>query len=107
MIDKYVGKKVLITTSEWFVGPDGKDHRAVWGTLNGVHEAGKALGFIPNRAHANWFYDIGGVVIMGCQVKYLCLCPDQPSPDVLGWTIEKDMKEALQYTAPFKILIAE
>lgn len=107
MIDKYVGKKVLITTDSWFVGPDGSDHMAVWGTLTGVFEAGKALGFIPNRAHANWYYEIGGMIIMGCQVKYLILCPERPSPDVKAWTLKEGMTEALRYTAPDKILILQ
>jgi hypothetical protein len=107
MIDNYVGKKVLVTTDSWFVGPDGKDHMAVWGTLKGVHEAGKHLGFIPNRAHANWFYEIGSMIIMGCQVKYLCLCEKQPEPDTDAWALRDSMTEPLQYKAPHKILILE
>lgn len=106
MIDKYVGQKVLISCN-WFVGPDGKDHGAVWGTLKGVHEAGKALGFIPNRAHANWFYEIGTMIIMGCQVKYMCLCPDKPETDTHAWAMRESMNEPLQYKAPHKILILE
>lgn len=105
MIDKFIGQKVLITASEWFVGPGGKDHRAVWGTLKGVHEAGKHLGFTPNRAHANWFYEIGDLVIMGCQVKYICLCPDEPKEDVTAWTLKEGETTPIQYIAPFKILI--
>lgn len=105
MIDKFINQKVLITTSEWFVGPDGKDHKAVWGTLKGVYEAGKHLGFIPNRAHANWFYEVGDIIMMGCQVKYICLCSEQPKEDVQAWTFEKDDTLPKTYTAPFKILI--
>lgn len=73
MLDK-IGKKVLITTSNWFIAPDGKDYRAVHGTLKGVHEAGKSLGFIPNRSHANWFIEVGSMIIMGCQVMYVIEC---------------------------------
>jgi hypothetical protein len=107
MIDKYVRKKVLITCDSWFVGPDGKDHMAVWGTLNGVYEAGKHLGFTPNRAHANWYYDVGGIIIMGCQVKYLCLCEERPEPDGYAWTMKEGMDKPLEYRAPNKILILE
>jgi hypothetical protein len=107
MIDKYVGKKVLITCESYFVGPDGKDHGAVWGTLTGVYEAGKHLGFIPNRAHANWYYEIGGLVIMGCQVKYLSLCENQPEPDGHSWAMKEGMEKPLEYRSPFKILILQ
>lgn len=61
----YINKKVLITTDRWFYGTDGKQYRAVYGTLKGIHEAGKTLGFIPNRSHANWFIEIGSITIMG------------------------------------------
>lgn len=105
MIDKFINQKVLISTNDWFVGPDGKDHRAVWGTLKGVHEAGKHLGFIPNRAHANWFYEVGEIIIMGCQVKYMCLCPDQPKTDVRAWKLSESDNYPKEYDAPFKILI--
>lgn len=107
MIDKYVGQKVLINTTEWFVGPDGKDHKAVWGTLNGVYEAGKHLGFIPNRAHANWYYDIGGMAIMGCQVKFVNLCPDQPPAETDAWTMRDGETQPVLYKVPNKILILE
>jgi hypothetical protein len=107
MIDKYIGKKVLINCDHWFVGPDGKDHMAVWGTLKGVHEAGKHLGFIPNRAHANWFYEIGSMIIMGCQVKYLCLCETKPDTDTVAWSMREGLTEPLLYKAPNKILILD
>jgi hypothetical protein len=48
----YINKKVLITTDRWFYAPNGKQYRAAFGTLKGVHEAGETLGFIHNRAHA-------------------------------------------------------
>lgn len=70
-MQEYIGKKVLITTQNYFIGKDGKQYRSVHGTLNAIHEAGKTLGFIPNRAHANWFIEVGDMVIMGCQVMYL------------------------------------
>lgn len=66
-----IGKNVLVTTANWFTAPNGRDYKAAWGELKGIHEAGKALGFIPNRAHANWFLEVGNMVIMGCQVMYV------------------------------------
>lgn len=70
-MNDFIGKKVLITTQGWFYGKDGKQYRAIHGTLKAVHESAKTLGFIPNRAHANWYFEIGDMVIMGCQVLYV------------------------------------
>lgn len=74
----HIGQNVLITCQSWFVAPDGKQYLAAWGTLTAIHESGKELGFIPNRAHANWFIELGGMIIMGCQVMYFISCPDEP-----------------------------
>jgi hypothetical protein len=74
----FIGQKVLITTYGWFYGSDGKQYRAAWGTLKAIHEAGKTLGFIPNRSHANWFVEIGNLVIMGCQVMYVMRSEEKP-----------------------------
>lgn len=108
MID-YIGQKVLVTTSNWFYAPDGKQYRAVWGTLKGIHEAGKSLGFIPNRAHANWFVEVGDIIIMGCQVMYLIKSEQKPVTDyVKDWTYESTSEAGVkEYARPPVIWIAE
>jgi hypothetical protein len=103
----YVGQKVLITTLNWFVGPDGKHYKAVWGTLKGIHEAGKTLGFIPNRAHANWFLEVGSMTIMGCQATYVQLHNDKPNTErVQDWhsDVANGCKE---FERPSSILIVD
>lgn len=82
----FINQKVLITTSNWFYAPDGRQYRGVWGELKAIHEAGKALGFIPNRAHANWFLEVGDMIIMGCQVMYIVQCNQYTDGDVEDWT---------------------
>lgn len=79
MMQDFIDKKVLITTQNWFLAPDGKEYMGVYGTLKAIHEAGKTLGFIPNRSHANWFLEIGDMIIMGCQVMYITACPEEPN----------------------------
>lgn len=74
----HIGKNVLINCQNWFTAPDGKDYKAVWGKLIAIHEAGKMLGFIPNRSHANWFIEIGNMQIKGCQVLYFIVCENEP-----------------------------
>lgn len=86
MTTDFVGHNVLCTCQSWFVGPDGKQYKAIWGNLKAVHEAGKTMGFIPNRSHANWFYEIGNSVIMGCQVLYMIKCEAKPNVEpVKDW----------------------
>lgn len=88
LMHNLINKKVLITTQGWFYGKDGRSYRGVHGTLKGVYEAGKTLGFIPNRAHANWFIEIGEMVIMGCQVMYIIECDTVNTNDVTDWITE-------------------
>jgi hypothetical protein len=79
MISEFLGQNVLCTCQSWFIAPDGKNYRAIWGKLHSINEAGKTLGFIPNRSHANWFYEIGNMMIMGCQIMYLIKCEHEPN----------------------------
>lgn len=78
---KFLNKKVLITTNQWFLAPDGNSYQAVWGTFKGVHEDQKVFGFRVNRSHANWYLEIGDMVIAGCQVLYLIECPKKPQTE--------------------------
>lgn len=100
-----IGKKVLITTQGWFTAPDGIDYRSVWGELKDIKEAGKHLGFIPNRAHANWFIEVGKMIIMGCQVMYVIEC-DKPE---VGPTKCYSVHEGklLEYDKPTSIFVSE
>ena len=100
-MNNFINKKVLITTQQWFYAPDGKQYRSVHGTLKAVHEAGKT-GFIPNRSHANWFIEIGSMIIMGCQVMYVVECETVNTDKVMEWSTEGGMKE---YERPSAIYI--
>lgn len=79
-----INKKVLVTTSNWFYGADGKTYRAIHGILKNVQEVSKLLGFTPNRSHANWYLEIGEMVIMGCQVMYLIQCDNVEQNSVIS-----------------------
>jgi hypothetical protein len=88
-LENFIGKKVLITTQNWFYGKDGKQYKACHGTLIAIHEAGKTLGFIPNRAHANWFVEVGDMIIMGCQVMYINQVDSVEYGDVEDWATKE------------------
>lgn len=89
-MNNHLNKNVLITCQGWFLAPDGKQYLGAWGKLTAIHEAGKTLGFIPNRSHANWFIELGPMIIMGCQVMYLIACPNEPELGEVDDFVEKD-----------------
>ena len=69
-MDYKKGDKYLVTTSEWFVAPDGQQYRAVFGMVVGVHQTKDALDVPNTRHHANWYLQIGNARLAGCQIKY-------------------------------------
>jgi hypothetical protein len=105
-MQQFINQKVLITASGWFYGPDGRQYRAAWGTLKAIHEAGKTLGFIPNRSHANWFVEIGSMVIMGCQVLYIMRCDQKPND---GFAKDHSAEAGIlrEFERPSHILVLE
>lgn len=100
-----VGTKVLVTTEGWFYGRDGKQYKAVHGTLKGIHEASKTLGFAPNRTHANWYLEVGEMFIAGCQVMYVCACEWVDSGRVQDWSA--DGQSVAEYERPSAIYVTD
>ena len=66
---KEIGKKYLITTDNWFVAPNGEQYRSVFGTLKEIH-SDEVLGIKTNSRSANWYVEIGNMLIAGCQIHY-------------------------------------
>jgi hypothetical protein len=74
--------KYLVTTSNWFYGPDGKSYRAAWGTLY-PQRADKILAGITPTRMTNWALQVGNgndktVWIAGCQIQYVMRCDKKP-----------------------------
>jgi len=65
-----LGDKVLVTTDNWFLAPDGEQYRAVFGTVKGIHRDEEALGIKTNARSTNWYAEVGNVLIAGCQIHY-------------------------------------
>lgn len=65
-----IGHKLLITTDNWFCAPNGRQYKAVFGTVKAVRTAEETLGVRPNGRSTNWYVEIGNMVIAGCQVHY-------------------------------------
>jgi hypothetical protein len=100
---QYIGHNVLVTTSAWFYGKDGKQYRAIYGKLRGVFAAKDLFGFTPNASHANWLLEIGDMVVMGCQVLYCIKCDDPYVGDTEDWSnVNGDYKSFARPTSIYK-----
>ena len=90
--------KYLITTSSWFIAPDGQQYRAVWGDVKILEDS--FLGIKTNRNSVNWFAKIGSennhIIIAGCQIFYAVRCESKPALDkVRDWHLDgSGFKEA-------------
>lgn len=71
------GKKVLITTDDWFYAPDGQSYKAAWGTVK-ICESEELLGVKP-RNYTNWFAVVDDILLIaGCQIHYVIRCEEPP-----------------------------
>lgn len=70
----------LVTTNNWFYGPDGQQYRAVWGRAK-VINAKEVFGVNPTHM-TNWFMKIGdgdkSVLVAGCQIHYAVRSDKRP-----------------------------
>lgn len=71
---------MLVTCDDWFTGPDGNSYKTVYGPVD-VAESKVLLGF-EAKGNANYVVCVGPpgaqVVLMGCRVHYLAMCPKRP-----------------------------
>ena len=101
--------KYLINTDNWFIAPDGKQYKAVWGEIEIVEDI--FLGLKTNRNSTNWFAKIGSdekhVIVAGCQIHYATKCNNIPNiNDAEEWFGDATNGVKL-VTTPTKIYIAE
>lgn len=97
--------KYLITTDNWFVAPDGKQYRAVYGNCEIMEDS--FLGIKINSKSSNWFVKVGTeeqhVILAGCQIHYAAKCDSVEDGDVEDWTNSNGKAEV--FTRPTKIYI--
>lgn len=98
----------LITTNAWFVAPDGKQYKSVWGEVKIVGD--EVLGIKTNARSSNWFARVGSeenfIIVAGCQIHYAVKCEEKPHKgQTQDWSqYEGGVKE---YYRPSMIYIAE
>jgi len=88
------GQRYIVSTSEWFIGPDGESYKAAWGSCH-IDKTEDVLGFNPSRPSTNWFMTVGNeekqIIIAGCQIHYVIRCENRPKTIRDGKTyINKD-----------------
>ena len=70
----WLGKKILVTTDNYFFAPDGESYKAAHGTLVGIFTDNEALGVRTNPRSTNWYAQVGSLLLAGCQIHYAVLC---------------------------------
>ena len=79
---RIVGQRVLITTSNWFFAPNGRQYRAVVGRLRGIHSAPAILGIKVNARSVDWYAEVGRMVVAGCEINHAIAVEDhEPNLD--------------------------
>lgn len=107
MTENYVGENVLITLQDWFYCPDGENYKVVWGKLKSIKKVDDLIGFAPNRPNVNWLFEIGEMIIYGCQVKTIIKCKDKPKlTGSKGWITSAEHGLKL-YDTPNVIWVSE
>ena len=100
-----VGEKALITTDGWFIAPNGKQYRAVFGTVRAIRSSEEALGVKTNARSTNWYVEIGCMTVAGCQIHYAVCC------DSCEFTSIEDYRETdaglIKFTRPSQIFNAD
>lgn len=86
LIEQFSDNNFLITTRDWFLAPDGKQYKAVWGKIK-VYTDQETLGVKTNAHSTNWYLIVGDessakrMVVAGCQVYYAMVCLQKPNVD--------------------------
>ena len=97
----------LVTTDEFFIGPDGRDYKAVWGEVEILEDS--ILGIKTNARSSNWFLKVGHeqnyVIIAGCQVHYITKCPQPYSGEIKGWPELNKKGEYVIPTLPSRVYV--
>lgn len=83
-----VGTKSLISTSEFFVAPNGKQYKSIYGTIKGVFSSKETLGVETNNKSTNWYVEIGNMTVAGCQIHYAIKAVDVNLSYAMNYTTD-------------------
>jgi len=102
--------KWLINTDNWFIAPDGRQYRAVWGSVKILND-NEVFGIKTNRGSSNWFALVGNgknqMIVAGCQIHYATKSDERPNTEDVP-DYQADAASGLRtFSTPTKIWIAE
>lgn len=101
--------RYIISCDNWFLAPNGKEYRAVWGSVEIISDS--FLGIKTNHHSSNWFAMVGSeynhVIIAGCQIHYAVKCDAKPCCDAIDDWLADATNGIKEYKRPTKIYIAE
>ena len=89
--------KYLITTDNYFYGPDGQQYRSVFGEIEILQDS--FLGITTNRNSSNLYIKVSGktqhIIIAGCQIHYALQCEydDLKLDDILEYDDKGQLKK--------------
>lgn len=101
-----LGRRILVTCDNYFLAPDGRQYRGVYGTLVAVQTSEESLGVKVSLRSQDWYLTVGRMRIAGCQIHYAILtdeCHAGPSQD---YTTSPD-KGVLVFERPSAIYFAD
>lgn len=100
-----IGQKVLLTTYNWFIAPDGKQYMAAYGTVKAVLDSAEALGVRTNARSTNWYVELGNMTIAGCQIFYAVRTDNCELGEVESYEVKEG--KTLKCWVPSKIYDAD
>ena len=99
--------KYLVTTDNWFFGPDGMQYRGAWGDVEVIKDT--FLGVQTNRNSSNWFLKVGSdekhILIAGCQIHYAIRSEERPTERAVDWGVNDG--KAWDVVVPNRIWMAQ
>ncbi len=96
-----IGDMALVTTSNWFMAPNGKQYMSVFGKVKAIQNDQETLGIKTNARSANWYLEIGNMTIAGCQIHYAIKTNECNFGRVDAYDIKDG--ECKEYTRPSQI----
>ena len=101
----HIGQKVLLTTHNWFIAPDGRQYMAAYGTVKAVLDSAEVLGVRTNSRSTNWYVELGNMTIAGCQIFYAVRTDWCELGQVESWEVKDG--QCLKFMVPAKIYDAD
>jgi len=101
-----VGEKALVTVDNWFYAPNGRQYRAVFGTVRAIRTSEESLGVKTNARITNWYVEVGKMTIAGCQIHYALRTDSCEQGKVMDWSTSPE-KGCYEFERPSAIYFAD